>query len=93
MAAGIPVIATQEGGIADFLFDPEKNLDKESTGLAVPVRSPESIAHQAKCLIEDSELKDTLVRNAKKLALENYDWDLIASRMKREVFDKLFLLR
>lgn len=93
MAAGIPVIATQEGGIADFLFDPEKNPDKEPTGLAVPVRSPESIVRQARRLSEDSELRKTLVRNAKKLALENYDWDLIASRMKREVFDKLFLLR
>lgn len=93
MAAGIPVIATQEGGIADFLFDPEKNPNKEPTGLAVPVRSPESIARQAKRLSEGGELRNTLVRNAKKLALENYDWDLIASRMKREVFDKLLLLR
>lgn len=28
MAAGLPVIATQEGGLADFLFDPDRNRTK-----------------------------------------------------------------
>jgi glycosyltransferase involved in cell wall biosynthesis len=35
MAAGLPVIATQDGGIADFLFDAKKNPEKPSTGFAV----------------------------------------------------------
>jgi glycosyltransferase involved in cell wall biosynthesis len=32
MAAGLPVIGTQEGGIADFLFDAKRNPDTETTG-------------------------------------------------------------
>ena len=30
MAAEIPVVATQEGGLADFLFDPDRNKDKKT---------------------------------------------------------------
>ncbi len=44
MAAGLPVIATQEGGISDFLFDAKRNPTKSRPGWAViktrPNRSP-----------------------------------------------------
>ncbi len=90
MAAGIPVIATQEGGIADFLFDPELNPDKEPTGLAVPPRNPEAIARQVRRYIDDKILKDKIVANAQKMVFEKYDWDIIARDMKTKVFDRLF---
>ncbi len=90
MAAGIPVIATQEGGIADFLFDPEQNHDKEPTGLAVPPRAPEAIARQVKRYIDDKDLREKIVANAKKLVFEKYDWDIIARDMKEKVFDKIW---
>ncbi|KKS59102.1 MAG: Glycosyltransferase [Candidatus Nomurabacteria bacterium GW2011_GWA2_42_41] len=61
MAAGVPIIATQEGGISDFLFDPEKNPECEPTGLAVPVRDPEAIARQVKRLVEDQALRAYIV--------------------------------
>ena len=88
MAAKIPVIATQVGGIPDFLFDPEKNSDKEPTGLFCNVRDPKSIAEKIKIFLENRELTEKIKVNAKKLVEENYDWDLIANKMKN-IFYKL----
>ncbi len=86
MAAELPVIATQEGGIADFLFDPDLNPDKPPTGLAVKPRDPESIARQTMRFLEDTELTRRIISNAKNLAFEKYDWDLIAKNMREKVF-------
>lgn len=90
MAAGVPVIATQEGGISDFLFDPEINKDKEPTGLAVKVRDPKGIAKQAESLINNNDLKERLIANGLRLVKEKYDWNIISEEMKENVFDKLF---
>lgn len=90
MAAEVPVIATQVGGIADFLYDPEINSDKEPTGRAVKVHDPEGIARQVKAYLENPELTKRIVVNAKKLAFERYDWNLIAKQMKENVFDYVF---
>lgn len=80
MAAGLPVIATPVGGIVDFLED-------RKTGLFCEVRSPESIAKQVRLLLEDTQLKRSIVDNARVMVKERYDWDLIASRMQKEVFE------
>ncbi|MDE1919750.1 MAG: glycosyltransferase family 4 protein [Patescibacteria group bacterium] len=88
MAAGLPVIATQEGGIADFLFDAKRNPDKETTGWAVDVDSPEQIAAAVKEILSNPERAARVKENAKKLVAENYDWNLIARRMKA-LFDRL----
>jgi len=89
MAAELPVIATQVGGIADFLFDPEKNKDKDATGRAVNPRDPEGIANAVRACIENPATTQVIVNNARKLAFERYDWDLIAKDMKERVFAKL----
>ena len=86
MAAGIPVIGTQEGGIADFLFDPDKNADKEPTGLAVNIHDPKGIARQCMRLTEDRMLRERIIHNARNMARAKYDWDLIAKDMKEKVF-------
>ncbi|MFA5998209.1 MAG: glycosyltransferase family 4 protein [Candidatus Paceibacterota bacterium] len=86
MAAGLPVIATQEGGIADFLFDAKRNPDKPTTGWAVDKDSPEQIAEAVKDILAHPEEVARVVATAKKLALENYDWDTIAKDMREKVF-------
>ena len=86
MAADLPVVATQEGGIADFLFDPDRNKDKKPTGLAVNPRDPEGLARQFKRLVEDKTLHDEIVKNARELAFAKYDWDKIARDMQKKVF-------
>ncbi|MGB3921902.1 MAG: glycosyltransferase family 4 protein [Minisyncoccia bacterium] len=89
MAARLPVIATQEGGIADFLFDPEKNPDKVPTGRAIPPRDPEAIARAVKLFEKNAEETRKIVDNAEKMVKEKYDWNLIARDMQEKVFDKL----
>ncbi|MBX4195806.1 glycosyltransferase family 4 protein [Candidatus Parcubacteria bacterium] len=87
MAAGLPVIATPVGGIPDFLFDPDKTPHKPPTGLFVNVHDPESIARQVTRLINNPNLRETLVVNAKRMVREKYDWNLIAEQMKKRVFE------
>jgi glycosyltransferase involved in cell wall biosynthesis len=53
MAAGRPVIATQEGGIADFLFDAARNPEEKATGWAVDKDSPEQIGQAVKDIINN----------------------------------------
>ena len=89
MAAGLPVIATPVGGIPDFLFDPEESPGKPSTGLFVEPDDTLSIVKQVKRLIEDKELRETLIKNGVELAQNAYDWDLVAGRMKEEIFGKV----
>lgn len=82
MAARIPVIATPVGGIVDFLKDGE-------TGLFCEVSNPKSIAQKVEKLIKDNESRDYIVKNAEEMVKERYEWNLIASDMKNEVFLKV----
>lgn len=82
MAAGLPVIATQEGGIADFLFDAKRNPDKPTTGWAVDKDSPEQIAEAVKDILAHPEKAALVTATAKNLVMEKYDWNLIAKQMR-----------
>lgn len=86
-AAGIPVVATPVGGIPDFLYDPERNLDHPATGLFCEVRNPESIARAVTRYMQEPTLVAEVVQNARALAEKKYDWDIIASDMKTRIFN------
>ncbi|MEK7462323.1 MAG: glycosyltransferase family 4 protein [Patescibacteria group bacterium] len=90
MAAGLPVIATQVGGIADFLFDAKRNPDKGSTGWAVEVDSPVQIKEAVFEILDNPQVTSEVVARAKAIAMAKYDWNLIAQRMDKEVFQALF---
>ena len=89
MAAGLPVIATQEGGIADFLFDAKRNPDKPSTGWAVDKDNPEQIAAAVKDILSNPEQVSLVIKNAQELVIAKYDWDLIARQMREKVFARV----
>ncbi len=89
MGAGLPVIATQVGGIADFLFDATRNPDKPATGFAVDVDSPGQIANKVKEILGNPEATKQVIENARTLVHEKYDWEGIAKDMKERVFNPL----
>jgi glycosyltransferase involved in cell wall biosynthesis len=82
MAAGLPVIATQEGGIADFLFDAKRNPGVPPTGFAVDRDTPEQIANAVKEIMTDSKKVQEVRENAFSLVRAKYDWDTVAGQMR-----------
>ncbi len=85
-AAGIPVIATQEGGLADFLFDARRNPHAPTTGWAVTKDAPLEIALVVKEILNHPAMVAKVVETARTLAFKEYDWDLIAQNMREKVF-------
>lgn len=90
MAAGLPIIATQEGGLADFLFDEKRNPDKETTGWAVSANAPHQIVQAVEAILDHPEKVAHVTANARKLVMEKYDWDIIARDMRTKVFGRVF---
>lgn len=66
MACGLPVVATEVGGIPEILIDGK-------TGLSVPVRNTERLTEAAIRMIEDKALKNECIKNSKKIIFENFD--------------------
>ncbi len=89
MAAELPVIATQEGGISDFLFDTKRNPDKQATGWAVDKDAPEQIAEAVQDILGNADKTQRTVASAKQLALGSYGWDRIAGDMQK-LFKEMF---
>jgi len=89
MAAGLPVIATQEGGIADFLFDAKRNPDTQTTGWAVDKDSPEQIAAAVAEILADKEQASKVTRQARAMVHGRYEWDIVAKDMKA-LFKRMF---
>ncbi len=83
MAAELPVIATPVGGITDFLIDGE-------TGWFAVVDNPSSIVNAYERIYSSVENTSAVITKAKKVALDRYNWNLIAKRMENEVFKPLF---
>lgn len=77
MAAGIPVIGTPVGGIVDFLFD-------NKTGFIVPVDDPKSLAEKIEFVAKNNN--KAIIATAKKFVEDNYDWDIIAKKVLKEMF-------
>lgn len=92
MAAGLPVIATQEGGIGDFLFDANRNPGQETTGWAVDRDAPEEIAAAVHAILSDPAHTRKVTETAQHMVRTRYDWDQIASAM-RDLFSSLFQSR
>lgn len=79
MAAGLSVIATPVGGIVDFLKDRE-------TGLFCNVNDPQSIANKVREYVENPEMREQIIKKAREMVKEGYDWDKLSERMKTEIF-------
>lgn len=76
MATGTPVIGTKVGGIPDFLKNKE-------TGLFAEAGNPKNLAEKINLILSDKELRDKIIKNAKELIVQKYDWDKIAGEFKK----------
>ncbi len=81
MACGVPIIGTPVGGIPDFLED-------RKTGLFCQVNNPQDIAKKIKEILENDELRKSMVNNGLNLVKDKYSWDKISLKMEK-IFKKL----
>lgn len=86
MASRLPVIATREGGLADFLFDPRFDASHPQTGWAVEADKPEQIAEAVKEIMASPEKVSAITNAAREMVIQKYDWDYIAKEMESRVF-------
>ncbi len=89
MASRMPVIATQVGGLAEYIFDPEYNEGVEQTAWAVPPDDPEAIAESVRDIMEHPEVVHEVTDRARNMVVSKFNWDMIAREMNERVFKKL----
>jgi glycosyltransferase involved in cell wall biosynthesis len=74
MASGLPIIATQVGGLPDLVF-PGVN------GLLVPVGQPDQMAEAIHQIVADPQMRRSMQENSIQLAQENFDIEKLVSRL------------
>jgi len=81
MAAGVPVVAANVGGLADI-------VEHDRTGVLTYPENPESIAWGVNKVLSDPEYMRWLIHNAKKKVHEEYGWETVA-RKTSEVYEEV----
>ena len=89
MAARLPVISTQEGGLSEFIFDKKHNPDKEPTAWVVDKDNPEQIAEAVRDIINNPDKVKEITETSRAMVFEKYNWDNIAKEMRSKVFGKI----
>ncbi|MBE0644923.1 MAG: glycosyltransferase family 4 protein [Bacteroidetes bacterium] len=73
MAAGLPIIATDKGAIAESVRDGEN-------GFIVPSHRPDAIAEKLAILLEDKDLRNRLGKRSRQLYEQNFTEDKMIQR-------------
>ena len=89
LASRLPLIATQVGGMADYVFDEKHNPDKQPTAWVIDPNSPDQIIAKVQEIIANPEKAKQISIYARKMVEEKYDWDIIAKQMREKVFGKI----
>lgn len=79
MASRIPVVATREGGLAEYVFEGK-------TAWAVHPDAPEELAAAISSVLEHPEEVEKRTAAARRMVEEEYDWDQVAKAMFSRVF-------
>jgi Glycosyl transferases group 1 len=85
MAMGLPVVASDLGGVGEFVLDGE-------TGLLVPARDPGAMARALAVLSADASLRARLGRQGRTLMVREHD-DARRRRVIAREFDELLVRR
>jgi len=73
MAAGVPVVASDVGGLAEI-------VEHEHTGILAYSRSPESIAWAVDRVLSDPDHSKEMAQNAQEMVQKTYSWEAIAMK-------------
>ena len=76
MAAGLPVIASAISGIPEL-------VEHEVTGLLVLPKDPQALASAIDRLLEDPELRRTIIAGGRRRVREEYDLDVLSAKLTR----------
>jgi glycosyltransferase involved in cell wall biosynthesis len=76
---GLPLIASDVGGIPDVVID-------KKTGLLVPEKNPQTLATAIKELSENKVLQKSLVLGANEYIKQNFSWDVIIEKQLNSYF-------
>jgi len=74
-AAGLPVVATDVGGVSDILYD-------GVNGLITKTGDPEDLADKIMTLLGNNELREEMGKKGQMFA-KQYSWDLVAEKTER----------
>lgn len=90
MASYLPVVTTQEGGLAEYVFDAKRNPEKGTTAWAVDKDNPEHIAEAVRDIMAHPEKVKEVTERARAMVVEKYNWESVAKQMRERVFQKVF---
>ena len=88
MASRLPVVTTQEGGLAEFVFS-ENDSDHTQTAWVVRKDSPDDISSAVQDILSNPDKVKTVTDTARTMVLKNYDWDIVARQMRERVFSAI----
>jgi len=83
MACGLPIVATQVGGLPDLVCP-------GSNGLLVPAGRPDKLANAIYCLVVNPQLRCSMQTSSFQRAQENFDIENLVSRLV-EIYQALLL--
>ncbi len=89
MASRVPVIATQVGGMREYVFDAAHDPDHAATAWVVAPDSPREIAEAVEDIIAHPDKVRTVTEAAHAFVSERFQWDAIARAMRTRVFARI----
>ena len=81
MASGLPVVATDGGGLPEV-------VDHDRTGLLVPSRNPAALADAMSRMLGDADAREAFGREGRKRAVDRYSIPVMVRRHE-EIFQEL----
>jgi len=83
MAWGLPVIATNSGGLPTVIED-------DLNGYLVSMRDPNSLRERIKTVIQNPKKRKQIGENARQYVKDNHSWDSLVSEVE-EIYVKLLM--
>lgn len=89
LASRLSFITTAADGLSEYSFATDAESPFGRTAWVVPVDDPEAIATAVEDILAHPEEAKRVADNARKMVVEVYNWDVIAERMRTEIFNRL----